>query len=716
LAESGSAPWKGLTVGGIATAVIVAFGLWVGGVFDPLETLEDVVAQGETTASTEGIVPVEPLADEQAGVAGSAVPSGSGDASGDAPRDVTGSAETQSATTTAGQGAGSDTVETQVDTASSDSSSMQAGATEGESTTTSAGADTAGTAPETTTETTTETTPETTTETAGDRAGDPAQAATETAGQSTDASTTDQAGASSESSTVTGSTVPGSTVTGADGDQVTPSFDIVRMEQDGAALVAGVAAPGSTVELLLNGVVVGTETAGSDGKFVSFLDIPQSDTARVLTLRMAGVAGAVASTQEVILGPTTMPAQAATQTAGSGTSDGGGAGRAALSETEGKAEGQVAEGQVAETGGQTDDGATRPEGTAVAQAGATDQSATTKAEPGVASVQSEPTVPVQQADNAASPATGAEVPATETSVSDGAVPEDGTADRAQAADTDAATGQGDGTTGTTAAQMASGGAAGAEGSANGTAGAGAQGVASQTTASNDTATTTDAAQSETEARGETQDAKPGEQPGATGGSDVPQSTTPTILLSDADGVKVLQAPGATGDEVALQAISYAADGSARVSGRGQPGGVVRAYLDDDFVTEARVAADGNWVLDLPVAKAGLLRIDEVSADGSVRSRIETAIEGATSVPGPEAAAISANKSPIARSATATVAPRSNRYAGITQVTVEKGSTLWAIAREKYGEGLMYVRVFEANRDLIRNPDLIYPGQVFNLPD
>ena len=29
---------------------------------------------------------------------------------------------------------------------------------------------------------------------------------------------------------------------------------------------------------------------------------------------------------------------------------------------------------------------------------------------------------------------------------------------------------------------------------------------------------------------------------------------------------------------------------------------------------------------------------------------------------------------------------------------------------------MYVQVFDANRDRIRNPDLIYPGQVFELPD
>jgi len=39
-----------------------------------------------------------------------------------------------------------------------------------------------------------------------------------------------------------------------------------------------------------------------------------------------------------------------------------------------------------------------------------------------------------------------------------------------------------------------------------------------------------------------------------------------------------------------------------------------------------------------------------------------------------------------------------------------------LARDRYGEGLAYVKVFEANRDQIRNPDLIYPGQIFELPD
>lgn len=49
------------------------------------------------------------------------------------------------------------------------------------------------------------------------------------------------------------------------------------------------------------------------------------------------------------------------------------------------------------------------------------------------------------------------------------------------------------------------------------------------------------------------------------------------------------------------------------------------------------------------------------------------------------------------------------------VTVQPGFTLWGIAQENYGEGVMYVQVFEANRDKIGDPDMIYPGQVFSVP-
>ncbi|HEY6919213.1 MAG TPA: Ig-like domain-containing protein, partial [Tabrizicola sp.] len=50
------------------------------------------------------------------------------------------------------------------------------------------------------------------------------------------------------------------------------------------------------------------------------------------------------------------------------------------------------------------------------------------------------------------------------------------------------------------------------------------------------------------------------------------------------------------------------------------------------------------------------------------------------------------------------------------VTVQPGFTLWGIAQDRYGDGVMYVQVFEANKDKIKDPNLIYPGQVFSVPE
>jgi nucleoid-associated protein YgaU len=49
------------------------------------------------------------------------------------------------------------------------------------------------------------------------------------------------------------------------------------------------------------------------------------------------------------------------------------------------------------------------------------------------------------------------------------------------------------------------------------------------------------------------------------------------------------------------------------------------------------------------------------------------------------------------------------------ITVQPGFTLWGIAQKELGDGVLYVQVFEANREKIKNPDLIYPGQVFSMP-
>lgn len=176
---------------------------------------------------------------------------------------------------------------------------------------------------------------------------------------------------------------------------------------------------------------------------------------------------------------------------------------------------------------------------------------------------------------------------------------------------------------------------------------------------------------------------------------------PPVLLSDAGGVRVLAPAPEVLRTVALDAIAYGGAGEVALSGRateaGAGGGLVRLYLDGALAAEAPVAPDGRWALALDAAP-GLyaLRVDQVGAAGEVTSRIEL---------------------PFQREDRAEVAAILGAAPGaVAMRTVQPGHTLWAIARDRYDEPTLYLRVFEANRDRIRDPDLIYPGQVFVLPD
>lgn len=49
-------------------------------------------------------------------------------------------------------------------------------------------------------------------------------------------------------------------------------------------------------------------------------------------------------------------------------------------------------------------------------------------------------------------------------------------------------------------------------------------------------------------------------------------------------------------------------------------------------------------------------------------------------------------------------------------TVVAGDSLSKIAKKIYGDANKWKRIFEANRDTVKNPDLIHPGQVLKIPD
>ena len=55
-------------------------------------------------------------------------------------------------------------------------------------------------------------------------------------------------------------------------------------------------------------------------------------------------------------------------------------------------------------------------------------------------------------------------------------------------------------------------------------------------------------------------------------------------------------------------------------------------------------------------------------------------------------------------------------AAAAEYTVQRGDSLWKIAREQMGSGLRWGELYEANRDTIRNPSLIYAGQTLHIPE
>jgi nucleoid-associated protein YgaU len=171
-----------------------------------------------------------------------------------------------------------------------------------------------------------------------------------------------------------------------------------------------------------------------------------------------------------------------------------------------------------------------------------------------------------------------------------------------------------------------------------------------------------------------------------------------ILLSrESAGVsRLLQGgdPGA-GIDVAgglsLDSVSYYDSGDVEIAGRALPGNAVAAYIDNRAIGTIAVDAEGNWHLEPEgLVEPGLymLRIDQVDYDGQVVSRLETPFS---------------------------LADLSETEVGEGLVVVQPGNSLWRLARRVYGRGVRHTLIFDANREQIRDPDLIYPGQIFIMP-
>lgn len=172
--------------------------------------------------------------------------------------------------------------------------------------------------------------------------------------------------------------------------------------------------------------------------------------------------------------------------------------------------------------------------------------------------------------------------------------------------------------------------------------------------------------------------------------------TMVLLVPPSGAATLMQSPSPAGvprsADLQVLTMDYDQNGQTTISGQATPGASVRAYVDDRVVAEGKAGRDGRWKMAPaePVAPGQhMLRLDRLSPDGKPSARLEL---------------------PFARLAVAAVAGDNTR-----RLHVVRGDNLWNIARAHYGEGWRHTMIFEANKDQIRNPNLIYPGQIFSLP-
>lgn len=185
-------------------------------------------------------------------------------------------------------------------------------------------------------------------------------------------------------------------------------------------------------------------------------------------------------------------------------------------------------------------------------------------------------------------------------------------------------------------------------------------------------------------------------PAATATAAAPSAGALAVLVPPNAAPRVLQEPAENASQhgaLGLGVVDYDDHGNIRFAGSAPPGATVRLYVDNALVGSAAAGRDGHWTLSPPegsiAAGTHQLRLDQMTAGGQVAARIELPFQRER---------LTAEDVPADR------------------VVVQPGQCLWRIARRAYGNGIRYTVIYQANRDQIRDPNLIYPGQVFRLPD
>ena len=522
-----------------------------------------------------------------------------------------------------------------------------------------------------------------------------------------DVSDTDTSNTGTQEPSAPDATVAGQTDTEtddtADGSTNTaPVLETARIDADGAVVIAGRAGAGAQVDILVDDAVVETVTADSLGNFVALFDLPKSKVARSLTLRVGSGDGVVYAAQDIIIAPSQIAAvQAIPETAATAQISATDSDSALATQQSDRQTAVVALGQgAAQTTEQSANAEDTSDSTVTAAADAEQVDQTVADAVSDAGVQDS----IQDVARADMSAVAENVQAMENLAENLQVDTQNKIEPLNDQDVQ----END------------------------------SGAMNETAEISENATNADLQQPvaepvQTQNASDTEQAQLDPAPAADTGTTEQSSTDPqpTVFAADASGVKVLQgAETMPTDQIVMDAISYDVAGGVILSGRGQAGAVLQFYLDNALTQTAQIDAQGYWTQDMSNVAPGVytLRLDQLDGAGQVTARFETPFKredrAALAAAAAQVAQQAADAAAVAQDqstdtgAMATSVPTDTQPAAVAPVqaiTVQPGNTLWGISRARYGQGILYVRVFDANRDKIRDPDLIYPGQVFVLP-
>jgi len=157
-------------------------------------------------------------------------------------------------------------------------------------------------------------------------------------------------------------------------------------------------------------------------------------------------------------------------------------------------------------------------------------------------------------------------------------------------------------------------------------------------------------------------------------------------------------------------------GDAVIAGRAAPGAIVELLRNGERHDRAVADQSGQFVMVPPRLPPGdyELTLRSRQPDGKQATSKQSVVVALAEVESSSGAVRSRAEVPFTPlsdggSPSAVVVPK------IATTVVSRGDSLWRISRVTYGAGMRYAVVYKANQDQIRNPNRIYPGQIFVLP-